>query len=82
MSYNKTDEVNPLNGDGSFAVGGIGGVIIMGPHGVITQTNALGNKVGGVIFGETDGPTSVNPSGTSSGVRLPTQGGFRSTRRR
>lgn len=77
MSYSTSDQNNPLNGDGAFAVSGVGGAIIMGPRGLITQTNVLGNKVGGVIFGDTSGPNATNPSGTPSGITLPTQNNFR-----
>jgi len=82
MSYATSDQINPLNGDGSFSVGGVGGVIVMGPNGLITQPNVLGNKAGDVIFGETGGPNSINPSGTPSGITLPTQNNFRSGRSR
>jgi hypothetical protein len=82
MSYPGSDLTNPLNGEGALAVGGIGGAIIMGAHGLITQVNVLGNNAGIVIFGETDGPNSVNPSGTPSGITLATQNNFRSGRSR
>lgn len=77
MSYDGSDQSNPLNGDGAIAVSGVGGAIVMGPKGVMTQTNVLGNKVGGVIFGDTSGPNAVNPSGRPSGITLPTQNNFR-----
>lgn len=80
MSYLGSDQSNPLNGNGAFVVGGVGGAIVSGPRGVMTQTNILGNKVD-AIFGDTSGPNAVNPSGTPSGVRLPTQNGFRNSRR-
>lgn len=77
MSYPGEEVSNPLNGDGALSVGGVGGAIIMGPGGLITQ-QALGNKPG-VIFGDTTGPNAVNPSGTPNGIRNPIQGGFRSS---
>jgi len=73
MSYSGIDQNNPLNADGSFAVGGVGGAIVMGPRGLIAQTNVLGNTPG-VIFGETSGPNAVNPSGTPNGIRHAQQG--------
>ena len=80
MSYNGSNENNPVNGDGSFVVGGVGGAIIMGPNGPTTQVNILGNKTD-ANFGDTTGPNAVNPSGTPSGIRLATQTGFRSYRK-
>ena len=81
MSYPGNNIDNPINGEGAFVVSGIGGAIIMGPRGPITQTNVLGNKID-AIFGDTSGPNAVNPSGTPSGIRLPSQNNFRNTRRR
>ena len=81
MSYPGSDPNNPLNGQGAFAVGGIDGVIVSGPQGPMSQTNILGN-IPTANFGDTSGPNAVNPTGTPSGVRLPTQGGFRSYSRR
>jgi hypothetical protein len=80
MSYSGADQSNPLNGNGAFVVGGVGGAIVSGPRGVMTQTYILGNHAD-AIFGDTSGPNAVNPSGTPSGARLPQQNGFRTTRR-
>jgi hypothetical protein len=79
MSYNNSDRENPLNGDGSFVVGGVGGAIIMGPGGLQTQM-ALGMKTPGAIMGDTSGPNAVNPSGTQNGaaIRHAQQNNFRS----
>lgn len=77
MSYPGNNPNNPLNGEGATVVMG---AIIMGPSGPMTQ-QYLGQQ-GSVIQGDTTGPNAVNPSGTPSGIRLATQGGFRSTRRR
>jgi hypothetical protein len=79
VSYPGSDESNPLNGEGSFAV--IQGAIIIGLGG--PQTQFLGN-IGSVTMGETSGQNAVNPSGTPSGIRLATQNNFRNkkTRRR
>lgn len=60
------------NGDG--AIGVVAGAIIMGPGGPTTQM-AIGS-IGQAIMGETNGPNSVNPSGTPSGVRLAIQNNF------
>jgi hypothetical protein len=76
MSYPSSNENNPLNGEGAFGV--IQGAIIIGPVG--PQTQFLGN-LGDVTMGDTLGQNSVNPSGTPSGIRLPTQNNFRSRRR-
>lgn len=81
MSYPGSNSDNPINGQGALAVGGIGGAIVSGPQGIMTQTNILGN-IPDANFGDTSGPNAVNPSGTPTGVRLPTQGGFRSYSRR
>ena len=76
MSYSSTDPNQSFNADGALAIGNVGGVIIMGPNGLITQKNALGNIDGDVIFGDTTGPNAVNPSGTSSGGKNPQQNNF------
>ena len=78
MSYNDADRNNPLNGDGAFVVGNVGGVIIIGPGGMQTQMT-LGMK-GAVNMGDTSGPNAVNPSGTmnGSGIRHTQQNNFRS----
>lgn len=76
MSYSSTDPNQTLNADGALAIGNVGGVIIMGSNGLITQQNALGNIDGDIIFGDTTGPNSVNPSGTPSGGRQPQQNNF------
>lgn len=77
MSYPGADANNPLNGEGAFAVIG---AIVMGPKGPMTQ-QYLGQN-GMAIIGETSGPNAVNPSGNPSGIRLATQNGFRSTRKK
>ena len=76
MSYSSTDPNQTLNADGALAIGNVGGVIIMGRNGLITQQNALGNIDGDVIFGDTTGPNAVNPSGTPSGGKHPKQTSF------
>jgi hypothetical protein len=76
MSYSSTDPNQSFNADGALAIGNVGGVIIMGPNGLITQKNALGNIDGDVIFGDTTGPNAVNPSGTPSGGKQPQQNNF------
>ena len=78
MSYPGSNPENPLNGEGSFAVGGVGGAIVMGKGGLTTQM-ILGN-LESVNMGDTTGPNAVNPSGTPSGIRHTIQGGFRSKR--
>lgn len=81
MSYpDSNDPYNQLNGNGSFAVGGVGGAIVMGLRGPIAQVNILGNTPG-VNFGDTSGPNAVNPSGTASGITLPTQNNFRNVKK-
>jgi hypothetical protein len=82
MSYSSTDPNQSFNADGALAIGNVGGVIIMGRNGLITQQNALGNIDGDVIFGDTTGPNAVNPSGTPNGIRLPSQNNFGRGRRR
>jgi hypothetical protein len=76
MSYSSTDPNQTLGADGAFAIGNVGGVIIMGPGGLITQINALGNIDGDVIFGDTTGPNATNPSGTPSGGKQTQQNNF------
>mgnify|MGYP003336677902 FL=1 len=78
MSYPGSDSNNPLNGQGAFAVGGVGGAIVMGKSGLTTQM-ILGN-LDSAIMGDTTGPNAVNPSGTPNGIRHAIQGGFRSKR--
>lgn len=73
MSYPGSNENNPINGEGAFAVVG---AIIMGPSGPMTQ-QYLG-QMGEAIMGETTGPNAINPTGTPSGIRLPSQNNFRS----
>jgi hypothetical protein len=77
MSYPGTDANNPLNGEGAFVVVG---AIVMGPSGPMTEQYLGQNGV--AILGETSGPNAVNPSGDPSGIRLATQGGFRSSRKK
>ena len=81
MSYSSTDPNQTLNADGALAIGNVGGVIIMGSHGLITQQNALGHIDGDIIFGDTTGPNAVNPSGTPSGGKHPQQNNFISYKR-
>jgi hypothetical protein len=76
MSYSSTDPNQTLSADGAFAIGNVGGVIIMGPTGLITQRNALGTIDGDVIFGDTTGPNANNPSGTPSGGKQTQQNNF------
>lgn len=80
MSYSSNDNSNPINGNGSFAVGGVGGAIVMGQGGLTTQM-ILGMKNNGAIMGETSGPNAVNPSGNPSGIRHAQQNNFRNTRK-
>jgi hypothetical protein len=75
MSYPGNNTNNPLNGQGAIAVGGVGGVIVMGRSGLITQTNTLGN-IPDAIFGDTSGSNAVNPSGKPSGTRHAQQNNF------
>ena len=77
MSYPGANANNPINGEGAFVVVG---AIVMGPGGPMTQQH-LGQK-GMAILGDTSGPNATNPSGDPSGIRLATQGGFRSTRKK
>jgi hypothetical protein len=66
MSYPGNPTVSHQhNGDGAIAVGGVGGVIVMGPQGMIMQTNVLGN-IPTPIFGE-----NITISGTPAGIRKP-----------
>ena len=78
MSYQNNDS-NQLNGNGSFAVGGVGGAIVMGKNGLTTQM-ILGN-LESAIMGDTSGPNAVNPSGTPNGIRHAQQNNFRSSRK-
>jgi len=55
----------PLNGEGSFAAGGIGGVT--SPAATILGNTPSAN------MGSTVGPNAVNPSGTPGGILLPEQ---------
>jgi HK97 family phage major capsid protein len=60
------DSENPINGEGAFASGGVGGVATPG-------ANTLGN-IPTANFGLTDGPNAVNPSGDAgSGILRPEQ---------
>ena len=60
------DSENPVNGEGAFASGGIGGVADPG-------ADTLGN-IPTARFGATDGPNAVNPSGDpGSGILRPEQ---------
>lgn len=64
MSYPGSPTVSHQHdGDGAIAVGGVGGVMVMGPKGMIMQTNVLGN-IPTPIFGE-----NAVVSGTPSGIR-------------
>ena len=81
MSYSSKDPNATLNAEGAVAISTVGGVIIMGPRGLITHSNALGNIEGDVIFGDTTGPNAVNPSGTPSGGKHAQQNNFISYRR-
>jgi len=66
MSYPGSPTVpHQHDGDGAIAVAGVGGAIIMGPSGMITQNNVLGN-IPTPIFGE-----NITISGTPSGIRRP-----------
>lgn len=66
MSYPGNPTVpHQHDGDGAIAVGGVGGVMVMGPNGMIMQTNVLGN-IPTPIFGE-----NTVVSGTPAGVRNP-----------
>jgi hypothetical protein len=76
MSYSSTNPNETFSADGALAIGNVGGVIIMGPKGLVTQQNALGNIDGNVIFGDTIGPNATNPSGTPSGGRHAQQNNF------
>jgi len=78
MSYPGTPKDHSHNGEGAIVTLGNPGVIIMGPSGL--QVNTLGTS--GATLGETSGPNAVNPSGTSSGIRLPAQNNFARGRRR
>lgn len=79
MSYPGTNPVDHQhNGDG--AIGVVQGAIIMGPRG--PETQMVIGAIGNANMGETNGPNAVNPSGSQSGIKLPTQNNFRSTRRR
>jgi HK97 family phage major capsid protein len=65
-NYPGATEGNPVNGEGSFASGGIGGVTDPG-------ANTLGN-IPTASFGITSGPNAVNPSGDAgSGILRPEQ---------
>jgi hypothetical protein len=81
MSYSSTNSNETFNADGALAIGNVGGVIIMGSNGLITQQNALGNIDGDVIFGDTSGPNATNPSGTPSGGKQTQQNNFISYKR-
>ena len=60
------DSENPVNGEGAFASGGIGGVATPG-------ADTLGN-IPTANFGVTNGPNAVNPSGDAgSGILRPEQ---------
>lgn len=76
MSYSSTDPNQSFNAEGALAIGNVGGVIIMGSNGLITQVNALGNIDGDTIFGDTSGPNATNPSGTPSGGKQTQQNNF------
>lgn len=66
MSYpGKPTVQHQHNGDGAIAVGGVGGVMVMGPNGMIMQTNVLGN-IPTPIFGE-----NAVISGTPGGIKKP-----------
>ena len=66
MSYPGNPTVpHQHSGDGAIAVGGVGGVIVMGPSGIIEQTNVLGN-IPTPIFGK-----NITISGTPSGIKRP-----------
>lgn len=78
MSYpGNTTTNHQHSGDGAIAV--VTGAIIMGNSGPTTQ---FVGTIGQANMGETNGPNSVNPSGTPSGIRNARQNNFRNTRRR
>ena len=66
MSYPGNPTVpHQHSGDGAIAVGGVGGVIVISPSGIIEQTNVLGN-IPTPIFGE-----NITISGRPSGIKKP-----------
>ena len=74
MSYPGNPTV-PHQHSGDGAIGIVAGAIVMGPRGPVTQY-IIGN-IGEALMGDTTGPNAVNPSGSPSGIRLPTQNNFR-----
>ena len=66
MSYPGSPTVpHQHSGQGAIAVGGVGGVMVMGPNGMIEQTNVLGN-IPTPIFGE-----NITLSGSPGGIKRP-----------
>jgi HK97 family phage major capsid protein len=62
-----------INGDGSFASGGIGGATVVGADGnALVPAESLGN-INPANFGLTTGPNAVNPTGTPGGILAPEQ---------
>ena len=59
-------------GDGSVASGAIGGATVVGPDGALSPAASLGN-IATPIWGNTEGPNAVNPTGTPGGILLPEQ---------
>lgn len=61
----------PLNGQGAFASGDIGGATATSP-----TTSDVGAELGNIAtanFGVTNGPNAINPTGTPGGILLPEQ---------
>lgn len=61
-----------INGDGSFASGGIGGATATNADGNLSPAESLGN-IATAEFGVTTGPNAVNPTGTPGGILAPEQ---------
>ena len=68
----ETNGTAEINGDGSFASGGIGGATATGPGGNLSPAASLGN-IATAGFGVTTGPNAVNPTGTPGGILAPEQ---------
>jgi HK97 family phage major capsid protein len=61
-----------INGDGAFASGAVGGATTTNASGNLSPAASLGN-IATPVWGSTEGPNAVNPTGTPGGILAPEQ---------
>jgi hypothetical protein len=61
-----------INGDGAFASGAVGGATTTNSSGNLSPAASLGN-IATPVWGSTQGPNAVNPTGTPGGILAPEQ---------